>query len=97
MSRSHAYLNVHRWARVRRQAFRRDGYRCTACGKAGRLECDHIDRDWRGDPYELANLQTLCRPCHIDKTGRGEPPAADAGGSRLAGAGGGASKLRAGN
>ena len=40
------------------------------CGGAGRLECDHLDRDWRGDPYDMANLQTLCRTCHIEKTAR---------------------------
>ena len=31
-----------------------------------------------GDPYDLANLQTLCRACHIDKT-RGERERPDPG------------------
>ena len=48
--------------------FDRDGYRCVLCGKAARLECDHVERDWRGDPYDMNGLQTLCRPCHADKT-----------------------------
>lgn len=68
MSRHHTYLSSHHWAAVRRAVFERDGYRCTSCGRAGRLECDHVDRDWRGDPYDMANLQTLCRECHIAKT-----------------------------
>ena len=68
MSRNHAQLNACRWATLRRSVFERDGWRCVRCGRAGRLECDHIDRDWRGDPYDPANLQTLCRCCHIEKT-----------------------------
>ncbi len=27
-----------------------------------------MDPDWGTDPYDLANLQTLCRTCHISKT-----------------------------
>ena len=40
------------------------------CGRAGRLEVDHVIGRWRtgGDPYALTNLQTLCRGCHIAKT-----------------------------
>ena len=74
MSRHHAHLNTRRWAAVRRAAFRRDGYRCTACGKAGRLECDHITPLQRGpgqDPFDPNGLQSLCRECHIEKTARG--------------------------
>ena len=70
MSKRHARLHAKRWAAVRRRVFERDKYRCIECGGAGRLECDHFDRDWRGDPYDMANLQTLCRTCHIEKTAR---------------------------
>ena len=71
MSRHHARLHAGRWAAVRREAFKRDGYRCRCCGRAGRLECDHVvplDADPRQDPYDLSGLQTLCRACHIAKT-----------------------------
>ena len=37
-----ALVNPHRWGVVRRFILKRDGYRCRACGKAGRLEVDHI-------------------------------------------------------
>lgn len=64
-------LNRGQWAATRLAAFERDGWRCVKCGKAGRLEADHIvplafnpDRD----PYDLENIQTLCRACHIGKT-----------------------------
>ena len=70
MSKKHARLHAKRWAAVRRRVFERDGWRCTSCGGAGRLECDHVDLDWRGDPYDMGNLQTLCRTCHVEKTAR---------------------------
>ena len=69
-----------RWARVRRVVLERDGYRCRACGKAGRLEVDHIrGLELQGLPWELGNLQTLCRGCHIRKTRRENrrPPSPD--------------------
>ena len=81
MSRRHARLHAGQWAATRKAVFERDGWRCVKCNRAGRLECDHIDRDWRGDPYDPANLKTLCRPCHIEKTrreNRREPTPAEA-------------------
>ena len=58
-----------RWKRLRWVVFARDNYRCVACGKAGRLECDHVEPIRNGgDWYRLDNLQTLCRGCHIQKT-----------------------------
>ena len=71
MSRHHARLDWRRWSRVRRQVFARDGYRCVRCGKAGRLECDHVvplEVDPDQDPYDIDGLQTLERGCHISKT-----------------------------
>ena len=56
---------------TRRQALDRDRWRCQACGRAGRLEVDHITPlDDGGAPYEPANLQVLCRICHFAKTKR---------------------------
>ena len=71
MSRHHAGLQKRRWERVRRAVFERDGYRCRSCGRAGRLEADHInpmEREPGQDPYDWNGLQTLCRNCHINKT-----------------------------
>ena len=54
---------------MRLQALDRDGWRCTKCGKRGRLEVDHKTRMGDGGAaYDLGNLQTLCRPCHFAKT-----------------------------
>ena len=70
-SRLHLAINPRRWAAVRRAVFQRDGYRCRACGRAGRLECDHVRPLRRGGAlYALANLQSLCRDCHIAKSAR---------------------------
>ena len=68
MSRHHQWDWV--WRRLRRLVFERDGYQCVACGKRGRLECDHIVPISDGGTDDLANLQTLCRACHMAKTDR---------------------------
>ena len=76
-SRHFAALNQRRWQLLRLRVFERDGWRCVHCGKAGALECDHIvPLDKGGDPYDKANLQSLCRGCHVDKsrTDRGDKP-----------------------
>ena len=71
MSRNHRRLDLRRWARVRRLVFDRDGWRCRACGKAGRLECDHrTPLEQGGAEWDMGNLQTLCRRCHFGKTDR---------------------------
>ena len=73
LSRHHIHLNARRWAAVRRAVFERDGWRYVKCGRAGRLECDHItplEREPGQDPYDPDNLQALCRNCHVTKTAR---------------------------
>ena len=68
-SRHYRKLDPRRWALLRLQIFTRDNWRCRKCGRAGRLECDHVQPMGKGgDPYDPANLQSLCRPCHIEKT-----------------------------
>ena len=73
MSKHHTHLHAKRWAAVRRFVFERDGWRCVECGRAGRLECDHVtplQREPGQDPYDVNGLQTLCRGCHVEKTRR---------------------------
>ena len=73
MSNHHIRLHGRRWTTVRRKVFERDGWRCVECGKAGRLEVDHItplQREPGQDPYDPHGLQSLCRQCHIAKTRR---------------------------
>ena len=73
MSRAHHRLERRRWDNCRRQALDRDGWRCTECDRAGRLEVHHTTLLWRDpdqDPYRLEGLATLCRRCHIAITAR---------------------------
>ena len=73
MSRNHTRLHARRWANIRRAVFERDGYRCVMCGRAGKLECDHISplqREPGQDSFDPHGLQTLCRLCHTEKTRR---------------------------
>ena len=59
-----------RWPALRLQALRRDGFRCVKCGARGRLEVDHVEpvRNAPERAFDLANLQSLCAPCHTAKT-----------------------------
>ena len=68
-SRWHAAVDKRRWRAVRRTVFDLDGWRCRPCGKAGRMEVDHVTPLHKdGDPWAESDLQTLCRGCHIEKT-----------------------------
>ena len=66
------------WGAIRRMALERSGWRCRACGRAGKLEADHIVPVHVSPELELSidNIQILCRGCHIAKTRReaGKPP-----------------------
>ena len=51
---------------MRRRALDRDGWRCSDCGKAGRLEVHHktaLAKD--GKPFDLDNVTSLCSACHL--------------------------------
>lgn len=66
--------HTRQWRIVRQRVFDRDGWRCVLCGKAGRLECDHIvPLAAGGAAFDMDNLRTLCRGCHIDRGRRKVP------------------------
>ena len=90
MSRNHIPLNPRRWSAVRRAVFKRDGWRCCECGRACRLECDHIrplEREPGQDPLDPNRLQTLCRRCQYGQTASENRRAPTTGRGRLARAG----------
>ena len=65
------------WQTIRRRILDRDGWRCQVCGLAGRMEVDHVSRlADGGHPTDPANLQAICRVCHIQKTRAENGPAA---------------------
>jgi hypothetical protein len=74
--RYNRYLAGTEWQRTRARALRRDGHRCTRCGRNGDrgnpLQANHKS-------YQVYNrtgrtlsrdLETLCRRCHERATGR---------------------------
>ncbi|MDE0489311.1 MAG: HNH endonuclease [Gammaproteobacteria bacterium] len=69
MSRAHHAMPNGRWQSLRRAVFMRDRWLCQKCLTPGRkLECDHIVPLAAGGDHSMANLQTLCRDCHIAKS-----------------------------
>ena len=68
-------LAGNRWERLRRRILDRDSWRCSECGRAGKLEIHHLvsplvcpDR-----AHDSDNLLVLCVDCHLDLHGRKEP------------------------
>jgi len=47
--------------------FNRDGYQCLKCGSKENLTVDHIVSIAQGGTDAMANLQTLCRACNMQK------------------------------
>ena len=68
MSRHHVQLpRTRRWQRLRLAAFTRDKYRCRECGRPGALEAHHvIALEDGGAVYDLENIATMCRDCHVE-------------------------------
>lgn len=59
-----------KWDKLRLRALRRDGHMCMACRKAEATHVDHITRKADGGTDGIDNLQSLCAPCHHEKTRR---------------------------
>ena len=72
------------WEKLRAAALARDLHLCQICGRAGRVtsatEVDHITAKAAGGADTLANVQSVCGPCHREKTKR---EAAEAQGRRI--------------
>jgi hypothetical protein len=61
-------------AGVRWQVFKRDNWRCVACGRSAGddvvLHVDHIIPRSKGGKDEIRNYQTLCDKCNIGKSNK---------------------------
>lgn len=55
---------------IRNVCLERDGYLCVLCGSDFMIEIDHVIELADGGDNSLENAQTLCRPCHRDKTAK---------------------------
>ena len=79
MSRHHAALSGSRWEATRLAVFDRDGWRCWTCGAPGALEGHHREALADGGAeYDLDNVVTLCRSCHIEHHRTGADPEREA-------------------
>jgi len=52
---------------VKREAFRRAGWRCEKCRSGVLLEMDHVNALVHGGTDDINNLQVLCHTCHDAK------------------------------
>lgn len=57
-------LYTESWDDIRRQVYRRDGYRCVYCGCKGKLAAHHIVPVRISKNNSLSNLISLCAKCH---------------------------------
>lgn len=57
------------WRRIKKLVHERDQWICCRCGRITMdLECDHIVNKAQGGTDDMENLQSLCPPCHLEKT-----------------------------
>ena len=58
---------LRRWTMLARAIKDRDGWRCTMCGRAARLEVHHVVSPLHGGGmWDEDNLRTLCLTCHLE-------------------------------
>lgn len=58
-----------RWRTIREFVLTRDGFACQRCNRRAGLEVDHkLPISQGGHAWAPANLQVLCRACHIYKS-----------------------------
>lgn len=63
-SEYYRYLESAEWRQLRKQAFERDGFKCTKCGSGLNLRGHHVRyrKDIRSCTVD--DVQTLCNQCH---------------------------------
>ncbi|MEK5477540.1 HNH endonuclease [Paenibacillus sp. FSL R5-0407] len=57
-------------AKLKKDVFERDGYRCRYCGSFKDLTADHIFPESRGGTTTFENLATACSNCNTKKGAR---------------------------
>lgn len=67
-SRGYGY----QWKKLREKVLIRDGYLCQKCLASDIItlatDVDHIVNKKRGGSDQMSNLESLCNPCHKEKT-----------------------------
>ena len=78
MSQQHR-VQKRRWAAVRGRALNAAGWRCTKCGRPGRLEVHHVvPLHQGGAQFDMGNLRVLCKRCHLATHQRPRTPSEQA-------------------
>lgn len=57
--------------KVRKEVYRRDGFRCALCDRTNGLQIHHVIRRSQGGSNHECNLITLCHQCHALAHGMG--------------------------
>ena len=67
--------NIRQWRKVRVKALDRDGWACVKCGRRAGIEIHHVKSldDAPEKMYDLQNLASLCKSCHIALHGGRKP------------------------
>jgi hypothetical protein len=60
----YARLQAVEWKILRKQMYKRDGWKCVLCAKVGPIQCHHILPVRHGGTDDPSNLATLCPSCH---------------------------------
>lgn len=64
----------HAWRKLRERVLKRDNYLCVKHYAIGEVvmatDVDHIVSKEQGGTDDMENLQSLCSPCHKEKTAR---------------------------
>ena len=56
------------WQTIRKRILARDGFQCQLRGEHCTHTATEVDHITAGDNHNPANLQSVCAPCHADKT-----------------------------
>jgi 5-methylcytosine-specific restriction endonuclease McrA len=63
-------LNPEAYILLKSQVLERDSWRCQECGSLENLQVHHLKFRSRLGGDEMANLITLCAPCHDRRHGK---------------------------
>ena len=58
------YMKTYVWQNIRREVFKRDGYKCVMCGASHPLNVHHVRYPTRWGEEKLEDLITVCDSCH---------------------------------
>jgi len=62
------YLPKEIWEKIRKEVFRKANYKCSICGKRGKLHCHEVwEYDDQNHILKLKGFMALCENCHLIK------------------------------